>query len=95
MAPVQDLAFPRVLLLRHWPVRWLLTLCAWLVSLAVLAPLCFAGVLLLAGPHSSILPSPLHIPVLILGWSILLIVPLMVAKKTWRRLSDKQSDSAA
>lgn len=73
-------------------MRWVLTLLAWLASLAVLAPVCFAGVILLAGPHSSLLAPSLQVPVVLLGWGILLMGPLWVARTVWRRVGDGQSD---
>ncbi len=67
-------------------VRWVLTLLAWLVSVVVLAPVCFFGVILLAGPHSSVIPSFLQPPVMLLGWGILLVGPVLVARAVWRRV---------
>jgi hypothetical protein len=61
-----------------------------LVSLAVLAPICFAGVLLLAGPHGSVLPSAFDSPLLLVGWGIILIVPLLVARAVWRRPANRR-----
>ena len=66
-------------------MRWLLTLLAWLVSTIVLAPVCFVVVIVLAGPHSSMLPSWIQPAVLILGWLVLLVGPLLVARAVWRR----------
>jgi len=66
-------------------MRWLLTLGAWLASVALLAPACFFAVMVLAGPHSSVLPSSLQPPLLLLGWAILLVGPLLIARAVWRR----------
>jgi hypothetical protein len=41
---------------------------------------------LLAGPHSSVIPSFLQPPVMLLGWGILLVGPVLVARAVWRRL---------
>ena len=49
-------------------MRWLLTLLVWVITVAVLAPVCFIVTMVLAGPHSSILPSWLQPLVLALGW---------------------------
>jgi hypothetical protein len=66
-------------------VRWLLTLLAGGLSLAVLAPVCFFGVMFLAGPHSDILPDVLAPVVALLGLAVLLGVPALVARAVWRR----------
>ena len=65
--------------------RIVLTAIAWLVTAAVLAPLCFFSVILLAGPHSSMLPSLIQPAVLALGWLIFLVGPLLAARAAWRR----------
>src|SRR5262245_18163729 len=49
MAPVQDLALaPVVLLSWNSRLRWLLAQLAWVASAALLAPLCFFAVMILA-----------------------------------------------
>ena len=67
-------------------MRWLLALLVWVGSLALLAPVCFFAVMVLAGPHSSLLPSFLQPLVLVLGWAIVLVVPVVVARAVWRRV---------
>jgi hypothetical protein len=66
-------------------VRWTLTLVAWAVSTAVLAPVCFFAVLILAGPHSDLLPGFMGGPMLILGWLIFLGAPIWIARVVWKR----------
>jgi hypothetical protein len=68
-------------------MRVLLTGIAWLVSTAILAPVCFYAVILLAGPHSSMLPSMIQPAVLLLGWIVFLVAPVFVARAVWRRAS--------
>jgi uncharacterized membrane protein len=68
-------------------MRALLTLFAWLLATAILAPVCFFAVIVLAGPHSSMLPSFIQPGVLLLGWLVLLTVPILIARAVWRRLS--------
>lgn len=68
-------------------MRLILTLLAGLASLAILAPVCFLLAVLLAGPHSSMLPSVLQPPVWFLGWATWLVVPVFVARAVWRRLA--------
>jgi len=66
-------------------MRVLLTVIAWLVSTAILAPICFFAAMLLAGPHSSMLPSIIQPAVVAIGWLVLLGVPIWAAATVWRR----------
>jgi hypothetical protein len=66
-------------------VRWIPALLAWVASVAVLAPVCFFVVILLAGPHSSLLPGWLQSAVLLLGWLIVVVAPFLIARAVWRR----------
>ena len=68
-------------------LRWTLTLVAWVVSTAVLAPICFFAVLILAGPHSDLLPGFMGGPMLILGWLIFLGAPIWIAREVWKRFA--------
>ena len=68
-------------------MRALLTLLAWLVATAILAPVCFFAVIVLAGPHSSMLPSMIQPAVMLLGWIAFLVAPIFVARAVWRRSS--------
>lgn len=72
-------------------MRWFLTILAWVIATAVLAPVCFFGALVLAGPHSSLLPSFLQPLALALAWGALLLVPIVVARVTWMRLGRARS----
>lgn len=65
--------------------RVLVTFIVWSASFAVLAPVCFFVTVLLAGPHSSMIPSWLQPPVWLLGWLVLLVVPILAARAAWRR----------
>jgi hypothetical protein len=64
--------------------RGLITFIAWTATTAVLAPVCFFGAILLAGPHSDILPSFLQPVVLLLACAVLLLGPLWTARRVWR-----------
>ena len=64
----------------------LLTALAALISLVVTAGVALACVLVLAGPHSDILPSWLQVVVFILGWVAVIGVPIAAGAFTWRRL---------
>ena len=67
-------------------MRILLALVAYVVSVAILAPLLFFVVVILAGPHSSMLPSRVQPAVVVLGWLMLVIVPILIARAVWRRI---------
>ncbi len=66
--------------------RYGATALAWLAATALLAPICCLVVMVLAGPHSDLLPNPLPVLVLALGWLALLIGPVLVARSVWRRI---------
>lgn len=65
-------------------MRWVLVILAWLGAVAVLGPVIFFVVILLAGPHSSMLPSAIQSLVLITGWVVFLAGPVLVARSVWR-----------
>jgi hypothetical protein len=67
-------------------MKGFLTAVASLLSLIVTAGVALACVLVLAGPHSDILPSWLQSVVFILGWAAVIGVPIAVGRFTWRRL---------
>lgn len=69
------------------PTIWLLTGLVWLVSVLLTAALTFAGVMLVAGPHAGLLPPWLEAPVLAGGWVIILVLPVWISHRTWRRLT--------
>jgi hypothetical protein len=68
-------------------LRWVVTILTWLMATAALAPVCFFVVLILAGPHSDILPGFMGGPMLILGWLTLLGVLIWLGRLVWRRLA--------
>ena len=65
--------------------RWLIAFLVWLVSTAILAPVLFIVVVVLAGPHSSVLPGAIQPAVLVLGWITLIAAPLWMARRTMLR----------
>lgn len=67
-------------------MRILLTMAAYLVSLALVAVAAFFVVMVLAGPHSDLLPGWLAAVVLPLGWLAVLVLPALSARLAWRRL---------
>ena len=72
-------------------MRWLLAFLAWLISAAVLAPVCFLVTMVLAGPHSSVLPSAIQPIVLLIGWIVFLVGPVWVARLVWRRAAARRA----
>lgn len=66
-------------------MRWFFAILAWLLSVVILGAVIFVAVLVLAGPHSSMLPSAIQPVVLLLGWAIFLAAPVFVARWVWRR----------
>jgi len=68
-------------------MRWTIAVAVWIVAAAVLAPVCFFAVLILAGPHSSMLPAVVQPAVLIAGWLVFLVTPVLLARAAWRRAS--------
>lgn len=65
--------------------RGVLTLLAALGAFLVVTPITVFAVLLLAGPRAGLLPQPLEVAVVALGWGVVLGVPAFVARKVWRR----------
>ena len=66
--------------------RILITGLVYLGSLTVTLPAAFVLALILAGPHSSLLPSVLQPLVLILGWAAVIFLPLTAAVWMWKKL---------
>ena len=65
--------------------RWLLTVGTWLGTTLVLLPVCGFTALVLAGPHSDLLPSLLQVPAFLVCVAVLLGVPAWLARVMWRR----------
>ena len=66
-------------------IRWVFVFFAWLVSAAILGPLMYFVALLVAGPHSSMLPSQPQSAARLIAWAVFLVGPLIVAASMWRR----------
>lgn len=67
-------------------MRLLLTIGAYLGTLALVTVAAFVAVIVLAGPHGGLLPRAFEKPVLIFGWLSVLFVPAWIARVMWRRL---------
>ena len=72
-------------------MKVLITVAASLISLAVAAGLALVFVLVLAGPHSDILPSWLRPAVFVLAWMAVVAVPFIVGRSIWRRMHSGRS----
>jgi hypothetical protein len=68
------------------PIRLVVTVVTYLVTITVVAAVTFFLVILLAGPHGGLLPRALEGVVLIVGWSLVLVLPFLAAWAMWRRL---------
>jgi hypothetical protein len=68
-------------------MRVFVVLLAFVVSLVLTAASVFFAVIFLAGPHGGVLPASLHTATLALGWVLVLAIPVLVARWTWRRKS--------
>ena len=66
--------------------RLVLTCLAYFVALGLTGWLAFIGVLWLAGPHGGVLPQSMHTTTLVVGWVLVLVVPILIARCTWRGL---------
>ena len=71
----------------HVFMRWAIAVIVWMFAVVVLAPLCFFVIMVLAGPHSSMLPSAIQPAVLVAGWMSVLVGPVLLARLAWRRAS--------
>lgn len=67
-------------------LRAALTGLGYAIALLIVAALTLLLVLVLAGPHAGLLPQPLEIAVVVLGWLGVLIVPAWFARWLWKRL---------
>lgn len=72
-------------------MRLALTLVAFLSTLVVTAVVVFFAVLFLSGPHGGALPSSLATATLAVGWACVVLIPLLAACWTWRRLRRNHS----
>jgi hypothetical protein len=72
-------------------VRIAITVLAYLGSVLVVGAVTAFVVLVLAGPHSGLLPEPLEVAVGALGWLVVVALPIVAARSVWRRLGDRVS----
>ena len=72
-------------------MKILATILAYVVSLVLVAGVAFVVVIVLAGPHSGLLPYWLEGVVGATGWLAVLLLPIMLARKVWRMFGRKAS----
>ena len=75
-------------------MRIVLTVLTYVASLAAVAAVAFFVVILLAGPHSDLLPRGLQAVVILLGWVSVLALPVLAARGVWRWLARRGGASA-
>jgi membrane protein DedA with SNARE-associated domain len=68
--------------------KWIFSILAFSLTFPVMLFFGFFLVILLAGPHSDILPGFLHLPVVLLILLIVLTVPAWLAYKIFRRFNN-------
>lgn len=71
-------------------MRLFLTVLVYLMALIVVAVASFYLVIILAGPHGGLLPSSFETVVLVLGWLLVLVVPILPARWVRRRLKERK-----
>jgi len=67
--------------------RGVITAVAYLVTLCLIGSVTIFAVLVLAGPHAGLLPQPLEVIVGLAGWTVVLVVPILIARSVWGRTS--------
>ena len=75
-------------------MRFILASLAFLATLAVMAFVAFFSVMYLTGPHGGVLPSSLQTAALVVGWLLVAIVPIVVARWVWQRLDHPEGGSS-
>ncbi len=76
-------------------MRIVTTALVYLATLVGIGACAAFAALVLAGPHSDLLPRVLQFATLVLGWSAVLVLPVLAARWTWRQLSARRAGGAA
>lgn len=74
-------------------MRLFVTALAYLLSVIAIGGSTFFIVILLAGPHSDLLPGWLQLIVIGLGWLAIFVLPVFIARAVWQRFDRDDSDS--
>ena len=75
-------------------MKLFLTALAYLMTLILVAVTAFYLVIILAGPHGGLLSRSFETVVLVLGWLLVLVVPILVARLAWYRLSERMPSNS-
>lgn len=66
-------------------MKWLVAFGVYIVGVALTGLTSLFVVLMLAGPHSDLLPHSLEVVVIMLGWMFVLVAPALAARSALRR----------
>lgn len=69
-------------------MKYFITAITYVISLAIIGAATLFLVLVVAGPHSGLLPSWLETPVALTGLLVILVAPVLIARTVWRRLQE-------
>ena len=70
--------------------KWIISISVFILSFAVSAFVGFYGAIFLVGPHSDVLPEILQVPVGLLLWLLIIGIPFLIARKTFKKLNHKK-----
>jgi len=70
--------------------KWIISIAVFILSFAVTAFVGFYGAIFLVGPHSDVLPEILQVPVGLLLWLLIIGIPFLIARKTFKKLNHKK-----
>jgi hypothetical protein len=71
-------------------MTYALTALAFFAALLVIGVAAFVMVIVLAGPHSDMLPQSLQVMAAIAGWLAVLVLPVLVARGVWKRVKSRR-----
>ncbi|NOT08406.1 MAG: hypothetical protein HOP28_09395 [Gemmatimonadales bacterium] len=76
-------------------MRGVLAFVVWILCMMVLAAVCLFAMVVLAGPHSSLLPGWAQPVVLILGWLVLAGGGVWLGRVVWRRIVRRERSAVS
>jgi hypothetical protein len=76
-------------------MKWLIALGVYIVAVALTGFASLFVVLMLAGPHSDLLPPSLEIAVIMLGWLFVLVAPVLAARSALLRFGQGKKKPGA
>ena len=75
-------------------MKWLIAFGVYIVGVTLTGLTSLFVVLLLAGPHSDLLPDSMEIVVIMLGWMFVLVVPALAARSALLRYDSNRKPKA-